>query len=48
MRVPSIVVRGLRLIFLLAVVVLPVPVVLFPVIERAFRRNLPAEVLKKK
>ncbi|MFT3839933.1 MAG: hypothetical protein QM723_23300 [Myxococcaceae bacterium] len=40
--------KALRLFFFVMMVVVPVPVVaLFPKLERAMRRNLPAETLKK-
>jgi len=41
-------VRTCRLFFLVLLVVLPVPVVaLFPRLEKAMRRGLPAQTLKK-
>jgi len=40
--------KALRLFFFVLMVVIPVPVVaLFPRLERAMRRNLPAETMKK-
>ncbi len=40
--------KALRLFFFLLMVVIPVPVVaLFPKLERAMRRNLPTETMKK-
>jgi hypothetical protein len=40
--------KAIRLLFFLLMVVIPVPVVaLFPKLERAMKRNLPAETMKK-
>jgi hypothetical protein len=40
--------KAVRLFFFVLLVVIPVPVVaLFPKLERAMRRNLPTETMKK-